>query len=82
MLEAPGLIRSYPELDAVREDLAPQLEALFDKAGYKLVAWGDAGKTRIFSTSKIFGPSDLRKVRAVGVARLGDHEGVHQGRRG
>jgi TRAP-type C4-dicarboxylate transport system substrate-binding protein len=63
VLEAPGLIRSYPELDAVREDLAPQLEALFDKAGYKLVAWGDAGKTRIFSTSKIFGPSDLRKVR-------------------
>jgi TRAP-type C4-dicarboxylate transport system substrate-binding protein len=63
VMEAPGLIRSYPELDAVREDLAPQLEALFDKAGYKLVAWGDAGKTRIFSTSKIFGPSDLQNVR-------------------
>jgi len=63
VMEAPGLIRSYPELDAVREDLAPQLEALFDKAGYKLVAWGDAGKTRIFSTSKIYGPSDLQKVR-------------------
>jgi TRAP-type C4-dicarboxylate transport system substrate-binding protein len=63
VMEAPGLIRSYPELDAVREDLAPQLEALFDKAGYKLVAWGDAGKTRIFSTSKIYGPSDLQNVR-------------------
>lgn len=63
VMEAPGLIRSYPELDAVREDLAPQLEALFDKAGYKLIAWGDAGKTRIFSTSKIYGPSDLRNVR-------------------
>jgi TRAP-type C4-dicarboxylate transport system substrate-binding protein len=63
VMEAPGLIRSYPELDAVREDLAPQLEALFDEAGYKLVAWGDAGKTRIFSTSKIYGPSDLQKVR-------------------
>ncbi|MBW1760837.1 MAG: TRAP transporter substrate-binding protein DctP [Deltaproteobacteria bacterium] len=63
VMEAPGLIRSYPELDAVREDLAPQFEALFEKAGYKLVAWGDAGKTRIFSTSKIFGPSDLQNVR-------------------
>ncbi|MBW2380055.1 MAG: TRAP transporter substrate-binding protein DctP, partial [Deltaproteobacteria bacterium] len=63
VMEAPGLIRSYPELDAVREELAPQFEALFDKAGYKLVAWGDAGKTRIFSTSKIFGPSDLQNVR-------------------
>ena len=63
VMEAPGLIRSYPELDAVREDLAPQFEAMFEKAGYKLVAWGDAGKTRIFSTHKIFGPSDLQKVR-------------------
>jgi TRAP-type C4-dicarboxylate transport system substrate-binding protein len=63
VMEAPGLIRSYPELDAVREDLAPQLEALFDKAGYKLVAWGDAGKTRIFSAHKIFGPSDLQSAR-------------------
>ncbi len=63
VMEAPGLIRSYPELDAVREDLAPELEALFDKAGYKLIAWGDAGKTRIFSTSKIFSPSDLQNVR-------------------
>ncbi|MBW2548000.1 MAG: TRAP transporter substrate-binding protein DctP, partial [Deltaproteobacteria bacterium] len=51
------------ELDAVREDLAPQFEALFEKAGYKLVAWGDAGKTRIFSTAKIFGPSDLQNMR-------------------
>jgi TRAP-type C4-dicarboxylate transport system substrate-binding protein len=63
VLEAPGLIRSYPELDAVREQLAPQLEELFDKAGYKLVAWGDAGKTRIFSTQRIVGPEDLRNVR-------------------
>ncbi|MGB8332483.1 MAG: TRAP transporter substrate-binding protein DctP [Polyangiales bacterium] len=63
VMEAPGLIRSYEELDAVREDLAPQLEALFDEAGYKLVAWGDAGKTRIFSTQKIVSPADLQKVR-------------------
>ena len=63
VMEAPGLIRSYPELDAVREDLAPQLEELFDKAGYKLVAWGDAGKTRIFSAHRIVGPEDLRNVR-------------------
>lgn len=63
VLEAPGLIRSYGELDAVRDELAPELEALFDKAGYKLVAWGEAGKTRIFSASKIVAPSDLQNVR-------------------
>ncbi len=68
VMEAPGLIRSYPELDAVREDLAPQLEALFDQAGYKLIAWGDAGKTRIFSTQKIYGPFRFAKRSAVGLA--------------
>jgi TRAP-type C4-dicarboxylate transport system substrate-binding protein len=63
VLQAPGLITSYPELDDVREKLAPDLEALFDKAGYALISWGDSGKIRIFSKHKIQHPSDLRKVR-------------------
>ena len=37
------------QLDAVREDLAPQLEARSDEAGYKLIAWGDAGRDAEFS---------------------------------
>ena len=63
VLQAPGLITSYPALDDVREKLAPDLEALFDKAGYKLISWGDSGRIRIFSKHEIQHPEDLRNVR-------------------
>jgi len=63
VLQAPGLIRSYPELDDVRKQLASELEALFDKAGYALISWGDSGQIRIFSKHKIQHPNDLRNVR-------------------
>ena len=63
VLQAPGLITSYPELDEVRERLAPDLEALFDKAGYALISWGDSGRIRIFSKHKVQHPDDLKNVR-------------------
>ena len=63
VLQAPGLITSYPALDDVRQQLAPELEAMFDKAGYKLVSWGDSGQVRIFSQHKIQHPDDLKSVR-------------------
>lgn len=63
VLQAPGLITSYGELDRVRETLEPELEALFDKAGYKLIAWGDTGRIRIFSKKRVLRPSDLQNVR-------------------
>jgi len=63
VLQAPGLITSYPALDDVRKELAPQLEALFTKAGYTLVSWGDSGQVRIFSKHKIQHPDDLKGVR-------------------
>lgn len=63
VLQAPGLIRSYPELDDVRTKLAPQFAEMFDKAGYALISWGDSGQIRIFSKHKIQRPDDLRNVR-------------------
>ena len=63
VLQAPGVITSYPALDDVREQLAPDLEALFDKAGYALISWGDSGRIRIFSKHKIQHPTDLQNVR-------------------
>lgn len=63
VLQAPGLITSYGELDRVRKELGPELEKLFDDAGYTLVAWGDAGRIRVFSTQEVLRPADLRKVR-------------------
>ena len=63
VLQAPGLITSYPALDDVRERLGPDFVKLFDKAGYELISWGDSGQVRIFSRHKIQHPSDLHKVR-------------------
>ena len=63
VLQAPGLITSYPALDDVRDKLGPDLEKLFDKAGYELISWGDSGQIRIFSKHKIQHPSDLQNVR-------------------
>ena len=63
VLQAPGLIGSYPELDEVRDALAPELQGLFRSAGYELVSWGDSGRIRIFSQHKVQAPSDLKRVR-------------------
>ena len=63
VLQAPGLIGSYPELDDVREALAPDFDELFRKSGYELISWGDSGRIRIFSTHKVQQPSDLKRVR-------------------
>jgi TRAP-type C4-dicarboxylate transport system substrate-binding protein len=63
VLQAPGLITSYPALDDVRKELGPQLEALFVKAGYALISWGDSGQVRIFSKHRVQHPDDLRQVR-------------------
>ena len=63
VLQAPGLITNYPALDDVREKLGPDLVALFDKAGYELISWGDSGQVRIFSKHKIQHPNDLKNVR-------------------
>ena len=63
VLQAPGLITNYPALDDVRKELASDFDAMFAKAGYKLVSWGDSGQIRIFSKHKIQHPNDLRGVR-------------------
>jgi TRAP-type C4-dicarboxylate transport system substrate-binding protein len=63
VLQAPGLITSYPALDDVRKELGPQLEKLFVKAGYALISWGDSGQVRIFSKHRVQHPDDLRQVR-------------------
>ncbi len=56
VLESPGLITSYSELDRVRQTLRSELSRLFDEAGYELIAWGDAGRVRLFSKHRIERP--------------------------
>jgi TRAP-type C4-dicarboxylate transport system substrate-binding protein len=63
VLSAPGVVETYPQLDAVRRELAPELEDQFRDAGFELLGWGDAGQIRLFSTQRIRRPSDLRRAR-------------------
>lgn len=59
----PMTFQSWDEVDYVRDQIEPQLEALFEKAGYVVLMWGDAGWVRFFSTSPINNIRDLKSMR-------------------
>lgn len=59
----PMAFQNWDEVDYVREKLAPQLEALFEKAGYVVLFWGDAGWVRFFTTRPIASYQDLKSMR-------------------
>lgn len=63
VLVLPGFLDTYEKLDRVREKMAPQFEAMFEKEGFKLVGWGDAGLNRLFSAKPFRSPSDLKSLR-------------------
>jgi len=63
VLTLPGFLDTYEELDRVRDKMAPQFEEMFNKEGFKLVGWGDAGKTRLFSVQPIKRPSEIKSMR-------------------
>jgi TRAP-type C4-dicarboxylate transport system substrate-binding protein len=63
VLAVPGIITEYDQLDRVRNELNATFEEMFEKEGYKLLGWGDVGKTRIFSKHEFHKPSDLKTLR-------------------
>jgi TRAP-type C4-dicarboxylate transport system substrate-binding protein len=63
VLQAPGVCYTYRRIDAVRGKLAGEFKAQFDKAGFSLLGWNDAGQTRLFSNRPINTPADMRKTR-------------------
>jgi len=63
VLVLPGLLETYEKLDRVREKMSPEFGAMFEKEGFKLVGWGDAGKTRLFSVKPIKRPSEIKAMR-------------------
>ncbi|MFW2388045.1 MAG: TRAP transporter substrate-binding protein DctP [Polyangiales bacterium] len=63
VLTVPGVFTEYAELDKVRDELSDRFSEMFEKEGYTVLAWGDVGKTRLFSTQQIERPSDLKKMR-------------------
>jgi TRAP-type C4-dicarboxylate transport system substrate-binding protein len=63
VLSVPGVLSEYEELDRVRAALSARFDEMFDQEGYKVLAWGDVGKTRLFSTERIERPSELKQRR-------------------
>jgi TRAP-type C4-dicarboxylate transport system substrate-binding protein len=77
VLTAPGLLTDDAQLDRAREKLDAQLQKLIEDGGFKLLAWGDGGKNRVFSSTEFATPSDLSakpgwagKDNAVGLAYI------------
>jgi len=63
ILVLPNFLDTYEKLDRVREKMAKDFEKMFDDEGFMMVAWGDAGKTRLFSQKPIEKPSDIKSMR-------------------
>jgi TRAP-type C4-dicarboxylate transport system substrate-binding protein len=63
ILVLPDFLDTYEKLDRVRLKMAKDFEKLFVDEGFMMVAWGDAGKTRLFSKKPIEKPSDIKALR-------------------
>jgi len=59
-LQMPMLFKTDGELDYVRDALKPELEALFEARGYKILNWGDIGWVRLFSRNPVVVMDDLK----------------------
>jgi TRAP-type C4-dicarboxylate transport system substrate-binding protein len=75
VLSAPGLLTDDATLDRVREKLDGKLQKMIEDGGFKLLAWGDGGKNRVFSATEFAAPGDLKgqptwagKDNAIGLA--------------
>jgi TRAP-type C4-dicarboxylate transport system substrate-binding protein len=62
-LSCPFLIRDEGELNAVLENLKPELEKRIDEKGFFTLAWSKAGWVRIFAKTPVILPSDLKKLK-------------------
>ncbi|MBI2897070.1 MAG: TRAP transporter substrate-binding protein DctP [Deltaproteobacteria bacterium] len=62
VFEMPDILRNYDELDAARAALAPEMNAAFERAGFKMLGWADVGIGRLFSTMPIRTPADMARA--------------------
>jgi len=63
VLTAPGLITEYDQLERARASLSGRFAKLFEDNGFVMLAWGEAGKNRIFSMEEFAKPEDLKRLR-------------------
>lgn len=63
VLELPAMFKTDKELDYVRDRLRPDFEAQFEKAGYKLISWGDVGWVHMLSNTELKSRADIGKTK-------------------
>jgi TRAP-type transport system periplasmic protein len=63
LLNTPGLIRTYKQLEAVQSSLTKEWQGSFDKAGFQLLAWGETGQLRWFAKAPLLRPSSIKNMR-------------------
>ncbi len=63
VLELPMLIKSYDELDYVRNKLDGDIRKKFEDKGYVRLAWGDVGPVHIFTNLPIKSRDDLKQTK-------------------
>ena len=63
VLNAPGVINNYKQLEAVQAALTPEWESTFDKSGFRLLAWGETGQYRWFAKNAMNKPTDIKAMR-------------------
>ncbi len=63
ILMAPQTFFNYKQVDAVRAELSPVFDKEAWEKGFKIMAWWDGGRVRIFSKAPVQTFDDLRKAR-------------------
>ena len=63
VLELPMLIKTYGELDHVRNAMDADFKKKFEEKGYVLLGWGDVGPVYIFSNTPIKSKADLLQTK-------------------
>jgi TRAP-type C4-dicarboxylate transport system substrate-binding protein len=63
LLNTPGLIRTYKQLEAVQAAMTKEWQATFVKNGFELLAWGETGQLRMFAKTPLERPSSLKNMR-------------------
>lgn len=59
-LSLPMMFTSYDEFNYVRERVRPELEALLEVKGFKVLAWADVGWVYSFTERPVIHPDDLK----------------------
>jgi len=63
ILEAPLLFKSYAEVDHVKATLFDRFSAAFEKKGYVLMGFAEAGFVYFYSKNSLVGPDALKSVK-------------------